>query len=148
MEYIYIWQDKFYNNKFVWGGGGETLILKMAIGFFGAREVNGAWITLGVVYERHNYIYILMNIGVILTAPGPYFDTTIINGRDGTPGRYFTTMYSKDMICGAISRVYKYGKISFTTINLYGGGESPHSKKGDRIFLGLEKLMGLGLLWG
>ena len=47
------------------------------------------------------YIYILMNIGVIRTAPGPYFHTTIINGRDGTPGRYFTTIYSKDMICGA-----------------------------------------------
>ena len=98
---IYIWQDKFYNNKFVWGG--ETpLILKRAIRFFGAREFNVAWMTLGVVYERHNYIYILMNIGVILTAPGHCFHTTLINGRDGRPRRYFTTIYSKDMICGAI----------------------------------------------
>ena len=43
------------------GGGGETpppLILKKVIGFFWAREFNGAWMSLGVVYERHNYIYI------------------------------------------------------------------------------------------
>ena len=134
MEYIY---DKIsFTTINLYGGRGETLILKMAIGFFGAREVNGAWITLGVVYERHNYIYILMNIGVILTAPGPYFDTTIINGRDGTPGRYFTTMYSKDMICGAISRVYKYGKISFTTINLYGGESPLIQKRAIGFFLG------------
>ena len=42
---------------------------------------------------RDIIIYILMNIGVILTVPGPYFHTTIINGRDGMPGRYFTTIY-------------------------------------------------------
>ena len=54
---IYIWLDRFYNNK-LYGGERPPLILKRGIGFFGAREFNGAWMTLGVVYERHKYIYI------------------------------------------------------------------------------------------
>ena len=53
--YIYIWQDKFNINKFVWGGERHCLILKRAK---------------------------VLSIGVILTTPEPYFHTTITNGRE------------------------------------------------------------------